>query len=191
MEWKSFADTVPKLRTKIQLAGFLVLVAAVLIVHVISPNNTRAMLSAGAIGISLVVFGQIFQYLHLFPEQQRVFLILMLFFIFACFSAGMVVLTANFIQQTRPKVDVSLFEGRLPPASPLKADYQRKFVDPIEREDLVRLLDYRYKRVFDTAVISYTMPYIDQYESGDRVEDTQSSFFRWRKPILSIQLVNP
>src|SRR5690348_6434717 len=105
MDWQGFIEAIPRLRTKIQLTGFIVLIVAVMIVRVISPNNTKAMLSAGAIGVSLVIFGQIFQFLHLFPENQRVFLVLMLFFMFACFSAVMVILTANFIRENKPKVD--------------------------------------------------------------------------------------
>jgi hypothetical protein len=191
MDWITvLANALPKLRTRIQLAGFLVLVAAVLIVKVISPNNTKAMLSAGAIGVSLVVFGLVFQVLHLFPERQRIWLVLILFFMFCCFSVAMVVLTASYILQSRPKVDVSLFEGRLPESLAGSAAY-REGVREFENVQPAHVLSYNYTRNSDTALISYSMPYMDDYNSGRAVEDTQSSWFAWRKPILSVQLVNP
>jgi DNA polymerase III delta prime subunit len=88
MKWKSFLEVLTKIGIKIQLAGWLVAIVAVSIVQEISPNNTRALLSGGAVGIPLIFVGlQLYlrsrypQYRSSYPEVDlgRGFAIMLLF----------------------------------------------------------------------------------------------------------------
>src|SRR5690349_7747085 len=83
----------PKLRTPLQLSGLLVTIVAVLIVKIISPDNVAAMMSAGMIGIGLIVFATMFLILPLITERQRAIFFGFMFLIYACVTVYLIQLT--------------------------------------------------------------------------------------------------
>jgi len=91
------SKTLPSIRGPLQLSGFLVAIAAALIVQTISPGNTRAMLAAGGIGVSLVIFGQLFHFLTSFRLRDRALVFIGAFAIFCLFTLAMIGLTALFV----------------------------------------------------------------------------------------------
>jgi hypothetical protein len=93
----AFLDTLvgvlPRIKTRLQYSGLLVAVAGFIATKAISPNAVSAQISAGAVGILFIVFGQVFARLESFPTQERTKLILWLFVLFALFTLGLVGLT--------------------------------------------------------------------------------------------------
>src|ERR1017187_6325715 len=86
MNITALANALPRLKTRIQLAGFVV-VAAVLVatMRAQSPEYLQTEITGGAIGVLFIVFGQVFASLADFPEQHRARLIVTLFVLFICF----------------------------------------------------------------------------------------------------------
>lgn len=102
------ANVLPKLKSKLQLSGFALLVAAVVATQAVAPDNTFAQLSAGAVGILFIVFGQVFSSLKDFPEQERTRLVLTLFVLFCIFVLTLGILTAYALKRPPPNDDVVL-----------------------------------------------------------------------------------
>ncbi|MFM2058190.1 MAG: hypothetical protein RLY71_2575 [Pseudomonadota bacterium] len=92
-------EVIPRIRTAASLVGLVVAIGAYVAVSSFAPDNPRAQLSAGAIGVTIIIFGQIFYLLRLIPESQRAFLILGMFFMFTVFVSGLAALTAHFINE--------------------------------------------------------------------------------------------
>lgn len=93
-------EVIPKLKTTINLIGFIVMIGAFVAVYSVNPENLQAQISAGAIGVTIIVFGQIFHFLNLIPEAQRAIYIVVMFLIFVVFASGLVYLTASLLNQT-------------------------------------------------------------------------------------------
>jgi hypothetical protein len=86
MAW--FTDLIrvlPAIKSKFQLTGLIVGVAALVAVRVAAPDATVAQVCAGAIGVLFLIFGQIFQAIPHFPEHDRVKLVITLFITFLLF----------------------------------------------------------------------------------------------------------
>jgi len=91
MTW--FIDVVkalPGIKNKFQLTGLIVGIAAFVAVRVAAPDAIVAQVSAGAIGILFLIFGQIFQAIPHFPENDRVRLVITLFVAFLLFILSLV-----------------------------------------------------------------------------------------------------
>jgi hypothetical protein len=56
---KAIVAVLPRLKAPIQLSGVALLVAAVVYIQSISPGNIHAILAAGMIGVSFIIFGQL------------------------------------------------------------------------------------------------------------------------------------
>jgi uncharacterized protein YjbI with pentapeptide repeats len=101
MDWiDQLARVLPKLKTQLQLTGFIVLIVGVVATRVVAPDQIHAQISAGAIGIVILVFAQIFRYLKDFPLEERVRLILVLFIAFIVFILALVGMTGYFISRS-------------------------------------------------------------------------------------------
>jgi hypothetical protein len=88
----------PAIKSKFQLTGLIVAVAAFVAVRVAAPDAIVAQVCAGAIGVLFLIFGQIFQAIPHFPEHDRVKLVLTLFITFLLFIlilVGIVVYSLN------------------------------------------------------------------------------------------------
>ena len=87
--WGRFVAIIPKIRTQIQLASFIVLVAAVLISFIVRSNNSEGAIVGGTMGIVLVVFSFVLGALDKFKASQRAWLATVLFVAFACLVLGL------------------------------------------------------------------------------------------------------
>ncbi len=86
------ANALPKLKTRIQLTGVIILVGGIIATRAIAPDQTLPTVYVGAIGILFIVFGQVFPYLRTFPEKDRANLLVKLFLIFSLLILGLVAL---------------------------------------------------------------------------------------------------
>lgn len=101
--WSHLTDLLPKIRTRLQLSGLVITVGAFVAVRTIAPNAIKAQISAGAIGVAFVVFGQVFQVLKDFPEKDRAKVVITLFVVFCFFVLFLVGLTSVLvIKATEP-----------------------------------------------------------------------------------------
>jgi hypothetical protein len=98
--WEKLIDVLPRLRTAASIVGLVVCLGAFVAVNTISPKNVEAQLAAGAVGVTIIVFGQIFYFLKLIPSKQRAPYVVAMFLIFCCFAAGLIWLTARLVART-------------------------------------------------------------------------------------------
>jgi hypothetical protein len=82
----------PRLRGRIQLAGFVTATAAGLVIAVIAPGNIPALICATGLGVTMIIFGQLFAVLPVIPPDQRAFLVIAMFLIFVGMELGLAVL---------------------------------------------------------------------------------------------------
>ena len=100
MAWvTTVVEALPKLRTKLQLTGLIVAIAAIVATRAVAPQALNAQLSAGAVGVLFIVFGQVFSSIKDFPEQERSRLVLLLFGIFCIFVLALIVVTGFFVSR--------------------------------------------------------------------------------------------
>jgi hypothetical protein len=108
---------VPRLRTKIQLTGMAVAVAAFVASRVYAPDKVPGQVVAGAIGVNIIVFAQVFSHLELIPQRERARYVLWLFSLFILLTClllgGALFLLAN----PQPKVDISLYQDSNAPGA--------------------------------------------------------------------------
>lgn len=91
------AETLPKVKTKLQLTGLIALVGGIIATHAARPEALLAQISAGAIGVLFLVFGQVFGSLGQVESQERAKLIFRLFLVFIVFILALVLLTSVFL----------------------------------------------------------------------------------------------
>ena len=91
------AQVLPKLKTKLQLTGLIALVGGVIATRAVRPSAVLAQISAGAIGVLFLIFGQVFSSLGQVRPDQRAQLIYRLFIIFVVFILALVLLTGVFL----------------------------------------------------------------------------------------------
>lgn len=113
--FSTLAEALPKLKTKLQLSGFIVLIAAVVATRSIAPTALNAQISAGAIGILFIVFGQVFSSLRDIPETDRSRLILFMFSVFCLFVLALVITTSIFIAKAGPTTPLTPADAVLVP----------------------------------------------------------------------------
>lgn len=93
MSWfTDLVQTLPNIKTKFQLTGLIVGVAAYVAVRFAAPDAVVAQICAGSIGVLFLVFGQIFQAIPHFPAGDRVKLVITLFITFVLFILILVVI---------------------------------------------------------------------------------------------------
>lgn len=105
------SQLLPKIKTKIQLSGLAIGLAFALFVHFAKPGDNVALLTAGAVGISLVIFGQIFSFLKDFKEDDRPKVFLVAFTVFCVFTLCLLLVTVFLLR--RPTMSVRKFDPTL------------------------------------------------------------------------------
>jgi hypothetical protein len=105
----SFLKTLPSIKTKFQLTGLVVGVAAFVAVRFASPDAVVAQICAGSIGVLFLVFGQIFGSLDKFPEGERVKLVIILFIAFIIFILVLVAVILFTVKPPKPNVNPDAF----------------------------------------------------------------------------------
>ena len=98
----------PKIRTKLQLSGLVVGLAFALFVHFAKPGDNLALITAGSVGISLVVFGQLFHFLQDFASRDRPKVFLASFAVFCVFTLA--VLLISILLLRRPSMSISKYD---------------------------------------------------------------------------------
>jgi len=88
----------PNIRLPIQLLGLVITVVGFLIVRVVSPDNVPAMLSAGTVGVGLIIFATLFLILPMISKSQRALFILALFVVYIAASVYLVKITYELIR---------------------------------------------------------------------------------------------
>jgi hypothetical protein len=113
--FSNLANLLPRLKTPIQLIGFVVLVSAFIVIRSIDPNNVPALIAGGAIGVLFLVFGQLFYYLNRFPGPSRVLLVLLALVIFAALVVTLLIVTARSLSPLQTVSVRLLYQGRTLP----------------------------------------------------------------------------
>jgi hypothetical protein len=103
MDFAKLATIIPRLRTPIQLTGWLAVVAAGVMTQTVQAANVQAQISLGALGILLLVFGQLFHFINTsIPKKERGTLLLRMFVVFCIFIIGLIAATSYFFIRPSP-----------------------------------------------------------------------------------------
>jgi tetratricopeptide (TPR) repeat protein len=87
------ARKLPSLKNPLQLAGLVILIIAALIHQLSARPSVTVVLSAGAVGVCLIVFAQLFPALNNFSEHHRPAVFLVSFAIFCTFIVVLMVIS--------------------------------------------------------------------------------------------------
>lgn len=101
---ENISKIIPKIKNKIQLIGLIVVVVGYVTTKIVAPEMVIAQISAGSIGVLILVFAQLFEYIDKFPKKDRVHFVQTLFIVFACFTLLLLFITGYFIYIS-PKSD--------------------------------------------------------------------------------------
>jgi hypothetical protein len=83
------SELLPKLKTTLQLSGLALGLVFGLFVHFVKPGDNVALITAGSVGISLVIFGQLFHFLKEFRAIDRPKVFLFSFVMFCGFTLAL------------------------------------------------------------------------------------------------------
>src|SRR5262249_32549541 len=83
----------PKIKTKIQLTVFALIVVAIVATRLARPDNVPAQIAGGAVGLVILFFSQLPELVKNAPEDRRVKLVISLFSIACIFVLGLAALT--------------------------------------------------------------------------------------------------
>lgn len=108
---KTLSNVLPKLKTSIQLTGLVVGLAFALIANFSNPGDTTAMLTGGSVGISIIIFGQLFHFLKDFDRAARPLVFLVSFGMFCVFTLSLLAMTIFSLKM--PSVTVTDFHPSL------------------------------------------------------------------------------
>lgn len=212
------ATVLPKLRTKLQLTGMAVMIVGSLLAHFAQPGNTAAMLTGGAIGVSIIIFAQLFHFLTVFPENSRASTFLASFAMFCVLVLALIVATVVLLG--RPSMAVTLepqavlqkaktqFDGgalttqethpllwrtsggleMLP--KPFAADMN----DDLLRQEEQKFgtgVTYSATEKDGVLEIEASMPYERKMHGEGFITPLTVNRFRWLPPVLSFKISNP
>jgi hypothetical protein len=95
----------PGIKTTLQLSGLAVGLAFALFVHFAKPGDNIALITAGSVGISLVIFGQLFHFLKDFEQRDRPKVFLWSFAVFCLFTLSLLIITLLLLR--KPSMSIS------------------------------------------------------------------------------------
>jgi tetratricopeptide (TPR) repeat protein len=84
---------IPQIKTRIQLSAFLATAVVFFLVRIAAPDNIPAQISAGMIGVCIIAFTLVFNFLNLFTAKDRPKVILTMFITFSFVVIALVVIT--------------------------------------------------------------------------------------------------
>jgi Flp pilus assembly protein TadD len=96
--FEGLVSILPSIRLPIQLLGLVITIVGYLIVRVVSPDNVPAMLSAGTVGVGLIIFATLFLIVPMIQKSQRALFILVLFIVYIAASIYLVKITYELIE---------------------------------------------------------------------------------------------
>jgi tetratricopeptide (TPR) repeat protein len=108
--FQSIVAILPSIRLPLQLIGLAITVAGFIIVQLVSPNNVAAMMSAGTVGVSLIIFATLFLILPLFPRNQRAAFVVVMFIIFVGTSIYLVKLTYDLVVERAREITENAYQ---------------------------------------------------------------------------------
>jgi NADH:ubiquinone oxidoreductase subunit 6 (subunit J) len=126
------ATVLPRVRNKLAVAGVLISVAGFVATRSVDPDAVHAQVSAGAIGVLFLIFGQVFHHLASFPEGDRLRLITRLFGLFVILVLALLVITGLFLQSRSPVVQAIV----PPPAFDVRDSRLPILTDQLDNEQL-------------------------------------------------------
>jgi tetratricopeptide (TPR) repeat protein len=103
-------DVLPKIKTRIQLSGLIVTLVVVFLIRAFAPENTPAQICGGMIGICIIIFTLVFNFLSEFPEGDRARVVLTLFIVFSVTIVTLVALTGYFLLMDSSRAYSALYD---------------------------------------------------------------------------------
>ncbi len=98
----------PKIKTKLQLSGLALGFAFALSVRFAKPGDNLALITAGSVGISLIIFGQIFHFLKDFSVRDRPKVFLISFALFCVFTLSLLIITGLLLR--KPTISIMKYD---------------------------------------------------------------------------------
>ena len=112
--FKNLANILPKLRNQFGLIGLIVAVGGFVVSRQLAPESLVTQLAAGSVGITLIIFGQVFYYLRQIPDAQRGTLIIVLFLTFCIFMIIQLVIATIFMTKSRNRIPDNSISFKIP-----------------------------------------------------------------------------
>ena len=109
-----FINSLPKLKTPIQLAGFTLIIGSYYGINSISPGNLKAQIAAGIIGIAMIIFGQIPTILNSLPKKDRSKFLERIIIIFCLSLITLSMATIYFVIDVNSKQDNTKDNNNIP-----------------------------------------------------------------------------
>jgi hypothetical protein len=100
-----FVHDIRKRRLSVSLIGVVVLIGAVVSTYRIDPENLQAQLASGAIGIIVIIFGQLFYFLEKIREKDRAKVLLGMFIICAVLILALTAFTVRSLRDATIALD--------------------------------------------------------------------------------------
>ena len=216
----SLVGVLPTLRNKLQITGLTVIVVGGLLIHFAQPGNTAAILTGGGIGVSMIIFAQLFHFLRDFPENARATTFLISFALFCFLNLALLILTIFLLSGPSMTVtlepDASLGDNKAtvnygplptielgssiwPTAAAATLEELPKSFAPDLNDDKLR----EEAKLFGTGVtyaatekdgvleVTASMPYERKMHGEGFITPLTVNRFRWLPPILSFKISNP
>lgn len=208
---EALSRVLPKIKTQLQLSGLAIGLVCALAVHFAAPGNNVALLTAGGVGVSFLIFGQLFNVLTQFRAKDRAMVFLVAFLLFCIFTICMVVLTLRLL--SAPQLTVSPYNpeedpylASSPAASPLHAPSPVSSASPSPSPvssaspvvlvnttlpNSARNVDYRFSDAQGVPRLRGIFKYVEdsralRYPNADFHNDVS-----WGSPWLSLGVNNP
>ncbi|MGK7057861.1 tetratricopeptide repeat protein [Bradyrhizobium sp. 1050_B9_N1_2] len=97
----NLANVLPNIKTPIQLSGLVATAVVFLLVRTAAPENVPAQVSGGLIGVCIIAFTLVFNFLHLFASRDRPKVILTMFVVFCVVVVVLVLITGYLVLSER------------------------------------------------------------------------------------------
>ncbi len=130
---ETLAKTLPAIKTRLQLTGLGLVVVLAVLTNFAKPGDTVAMMSAGSVGVSLIVFAQLFHFLGEFRLRDRAMVFLAAFGMFAAFTLAMTALTIFLVlhKPPAPSMSITPFEPS-PEMDKASTPNRTSSIDPVQ-----------------------------------------------------------
>ena len=212
------ARVLPKVKTKIQLSGLVVGVVVMMVAHFAKPGDNVAMLIAGAVGVSIVIFGQLFHFLASFRPQDRPKVFLVTFAMFCGLVLALLVALTVRIQD-EPSMVIRPYEpsssekdsaskiglrGGLitsavaAPAKESQPESSGKIIrltlpdsDPKGDGNDIRSADYKFSEPGDIPTLTGSFGYTQLSRAGRFPDGDFHEAVWWGSPWISLDVSNP
>lgn len=140
----AFLKLIPQIKTPIQLTAFVATIVVFFLIRSFAPENIPAQLSGGMIGICIIVFTLVFNFLNLIPSKDRARVILILFGFFSVVVVVLVIVTGYLLLHSKSNAIAAIVETT-------NAQLARE-----ESELLARLRAVAERKMRESAALSFS-----------------------------------